>query len=144
MIELAFQGYYYKVGDWIIPMSCVAIKSVEHTPIIMLDLDSYNDADGTLHRTVLDKHGAKLEFTTPPMHIKAKEQFMTKLREQFIDKKARKVQLEYYNDETGNYDTGIFYVPDFVFHPLFNTPTGIVYDGIRVAFISYVDNSNVE
>lgn len=141
---MAFQGYYYKVGDWEIPLSFMMIKSVENTPIIMLDLDSYNDADGTLHRTVLDKHGAKLEFTTPPMHIKAKEQFMTKLREQFIDKKARKVQLEYYNDETGNYDTGIFYVPDFVFHPLFNTPTGIVYDGIRVAFISYVDNSNVE
>ena len=74
----------------------------------------------------------------------AKEQFMSKLREQFIDKKARKVQLEYYNDETSNYDTGIFYVPDFVFHPLFNTSTGIVYDGIRVVFISYVDNSNVE
>lgn len=120
------------------------VKSMESTPIIMLDLESYNDSDGTLHRTVLDKHGAKFEFTTPPMHMNAKEQFMSKLREQFIDKKARKVQLEYYNDETGNYDTGIFYVPDFVFHPLFNTSTGIVYDGIRVVFISYVDNSNVE
>ena len=141
---MAFQGYYYKVGDWKIPKSCIAIKTMENTPIIMLDLDSYNDANGELHRTVLDRHSAKFEFYTPPMHIRAKEQFMEKFREQFIDKKARKVQLEYYNDETGNYDTGYFYVPDFVFHPLFNTPTGIVYDGIRVAFISYVDNSNVE
>ena len=141
---MAFKGYYYKVGDWEIPLSLMSIKNVENTPIIMLDLDSYNDSNGELHRTVLDRHGAKFEFTTPPMHIRAKEEFMEKFRSQFIDKKARKVQLEYYNDETSNYDTGIFYVPDFVFHPLFNTPTGIVYDGIRVAFISYVDNSNVE
>ena len=110
----------------------------------MLDLDSYNDSNGELHRNVLDRHGAKFEFTTPPMHMNAKEQFMKKLRSQFIDKKARKVQLEYYNEETGNYDTGMFYMPDFVFRPLFNTPTGVVYDGIRICFISYVDNSNVE
>lgn len=141
---MAFKGYYYKVGDWKIPLSLMSIKNVENTPIIMLDSDSYNDSNGELHRNVLDRHGAKFEFTTPPMHIRAKEQFMEKLREQFIDKKARKVQLEYYNDETGNYDTGMFYMPDFVFRPLFNTPTGVVYDGIRICFISYVDNSNVE
>lgn len=141
---MAFNGYYYKVGNWKIPLNLMMIKSVNNTPIIMLDLDPYNDADGTLHRTVLDKHGAKFEFTTPPMHMNAKNQFMEKIRSNMVDKKARKVLLEYYDDETDNYKSGYFYIPDFEFNPLFNTPSGIVYDSIRVAFISYVDNNNVE
>lgn len=143
LAELGFKGYYYKIGEWVVPLSLMMIETEESTPIIMLDLDSYNDADGTLHRTVLDKHGAKFEFSTPPMHIRAKEEFMQKIRSNMIDKKVRKIFLEYYNEETCVYDTGYFYIPDFVFRPLFNTPTGPVYDSIRVAFISYVDNSNV-
>lgn len=135
---MAFQGFYYKVGDWEIPLSLMFIKTVSNTPRIMLDLDSYNDSNGELHRNVLERHGAKFEFSTPPMHIRAKEQFMKKLRSNMIDKKARKVLLTYYDDETGDYETGYFYIPDFEFKPLFNTPTGIVYDSIRVAFISYI------
>lgn len=135
---MAFQGYYIKIGTWKIPLSYMMADTVENAPYKVMDLDPYYDANGLLHRNVVEHTSAVLKFSTPPMTMTEKESFMSKLRAQFTNKKKRDCTLEYYNDETGEYDTGNFYMVEPVFKPMQKNPKGeILYDSIAIEFIKY-------
>lgn len=142
---MAYQGYFFKLKktvdgkttEWAIPLKYMKVESATFTPKIVQDLDPYTDADGLLHRNPVPHTSAKFEFSTPPMTIPQKEEFMSKLTSMFTDSLERKVTLQYYNDETGQYNQAECYCPDFSFTPRTNSINGIVYDPIRVCFIKY-------
>ena len=50
---MAFQGYLIKVGNYPIPLTYMKLESYKSAPDQRQDLDSFRDADGYLHRTVL-------------------------------------------------------------------------------------------
>lgn len=51
---MAFENYLVKVGTYSIPLKYVKEKSYK-AKVNTLDLDSHNDANGILHRTVIQK-----------------------------------------------------------------------------------------
>lgn len=138
---MAFKGYYIKFikgeDTWKLPLSYMFVNSWESNPLKVQDLDPYYDANGLLHRNPVEHTSATLRFSTPPMFMKQKEEFMSKLRSMMTNTFRRDFTLEYYNDETGNYDTGDFYMVEPSFGASKNTSNGILYNSIDIEFIKY-------
>lgn len=140
---MAFNGYYIKMikgnTEWVIPLKYMMIRTLDLSPYKVMDLDPWYDSTGLLHRNVVEHTSASLKFSTPPMPISEKETFMAKIRTMLTDKKARDCTIQYYNDETGSYDTADCYMVEPKFRPLErNGITGeILYDSIDIEFIKY-------
>ena len=134
---MAFDGsWYIKVGNYPIPLEYMAYRTYKMSKNVQ-DLDSYRDADGVLHRNVLSHVVVKLEFETPILTEKQFRTLMTKLRENMptqADKLARNVSVTYYDEETGFYETGDFYMPGTMEYTHFNKK---IYEPTRIVFIEY-------
>lgn len=130
-----FNGeYLIKVGTYKIPLSIMKYGTYQSSPAQRQDLDSYRDANGILHRTVLSHVASKIEFETIPMSVVDFRGFMDSLVAQYTNGPERKVTLEYYEEEYGRYITGTFYLPGTLTFPMLNKE---VYDSCRIAFIEY-------
>lgn len=140
---MAFRGYYIKFikgnTSWEFPLSLMKINTAEFSPYKVMDLDPYYDSIGLLHRNVVEHTSADLKFSMPPMPIRKKEEVMLKIRSMMTDTRARDCRIEYYNDETGDYDTADCYMVEPKFRPMERNPiTGqILYDSIDLEFIKY-------
>lgn len=141
--DYMFDGRLLIVGDYRLPLKFIKLETYKATPNQRLDRDSYEDANGDLQRNALDKTRTKIEFETPPLHYLDKREFMANLREQFNKSQAeynqRKVQLTYFNDETDEYDTAFFYIPDitWTYYNVDEENADITYMPTRIAFIEY-------
>lgn len=107
------------------------IKSYSATPNQQSDKNTYTDENGLLHRDVLSHTSTKIELETIPLHLKDKIEFQKYFPERTL------VELEYWNDQTNDYEIGTFYVPSIEFSYYMITETDIFYNPIRVAFIEY-------
>lgn len=140
---MAFQGYYIKFkkgnNSWIFPMKYMKTGSVELSPYKVMDLDPWYDSTGLLHRNVVSHTSASLKFSTPPMPIGEKETLFAKIRSMYTNTKARDCTIEYYNDETGSYDTANCYMVEPKFRPLERNgiTREILYDSVDIEFIKY-------
>lgn len=140
---MAFQGYYIKFkkgnNSWIFPMKYIKTDTPEFRPYIVMDLDPWYDANGLLHRNVVSHTSASMKWETPPMPISEKETLMAQLRAMYTNTKARDCKIEFYNDETGNYEEAEGYMAEPHFRPKErNGITGeILYNGIELEFIKY-------
>lgn len=135
---MAFKGYFIQVGSWKIPLSYMAINTITNNPYKVMDSDPYYDGNGLLHRNPVSHTSADLKFSTPVMTMSEKETFMSKLRAQLTDKKRRDCKVTFYNDETGEYETGDFYLAEPTFSPSTNSVGGeILYNPIELEFIKY-------
>lgn len=131
----SFNGsYLIKVGSYAIPLEIMKYGSYESSPAQRQDLDSYRDANGLLHRTVLDHVATKVEFETIPMSEHDFRGFMDSLVAQYTNGPERKVTLIYYEEEYGQYKTGTFYLPGTITVNWLNKE---VVDSCRIAFIEY-------
>ena len=128
---MAFSGYMIKIGSNIFPSSFIAINSYKATPNQIIDLDSYRDSNGLLHRSTLPHKATKIEFNTPPLTLAQKIEMQSLLPARV------KLALEYWNDEDNVYKTGDFYIPDITFEIYRHTANNIWYNPVRIAFIEY-------
>lgn len=141
---MGFNGYFVKVLDknsetsgWEIPLSYMRAETYQ-AALHGQDLDSYRDADGTLHRTALKKVAPKVEFNLPFMDSVRLNSFMSKLKSRYRDSVEKKVKAEVFMPEIDGYVTHDFYVPDITFTPYtVRKDNTIVYNETRIAFISY-------
>lgn len=127
-----FNGYLLRntaVGD--IPLSFIKANSYSSSPNQQSDRNTYVDEQGLLHRDVLPHTSTKIEFETVPMNLNQKMQF-----QKFFPNRTV-VELEYWNDETNDYEIGKFYVPTIEFSVYAVWGNDIRYNPIRVAFIEY-------
>lgn len=129
---MAFQGYLLKIEGVILPLRFIAIDNYEATPNQTMDLDTYRDTTGILHRTVVPHEPSKMEFNTPAMTLSQMTQFKT-----YFPMGQKKISVEYWNDKTSAYAVGDFYSPDIKFKIYRVIGTDIVYRPIRVALIEY-------
>lgn len=130
-----FNGsYLLKVGSYAIPLKIMKYGSYQSSPAQRQDLDSYVDANGNLHRTVLEHTRAKVEFETIPMSEHDFRGFMDSIVAQYINGPERKVSLTYYEEEYGRYITGTFYIPGTI---TVNWMNKEMIDSFRLAFIEY-------
>lgn len=132
---MAFNGrYYLKVGNYEIPLEYMKLDSYKPAPDQRQDLDSYRDADGILHRTVLPHTATKVEFETPPLLVRDFRLLVDGIRRNYLTTLARDVTLTYYDDETDTYKTGHFYLPGTWDFAVYNRD---IYNSFRIAFIEY-------
>ena len=132
---MAFNGsYYLKVGNYEIPLKFMKLDSYQTSPDQRQDLDSYRDADGILHRTVLPHMASKVEFETPPLLVRDFRTLMDGIRANYLTSIARDCNLTYYDDETDSYKTGHFYMPGTMTYQIYNKQ---IYNSFRIAFIEY-------
>jgi hypothetical protein len=132
---MAFNGsYYLKVGNYEIPLRFMKLDSYQTSPDQRQDLDSYRDADGILHRTVLPHTATKVEFETPPLLVRDFRTLIDGIRNNYLSELARDCTLTYYDDETDSYKSGHFYLPGTMTYKVYNKQ---IYNSFRIAFIEY-------
>lgn len=134
---MAYNNYLISTqGGGQLNMKYIGIDSYSVT-YSTLDLDSFRDANGVLHRTALSHRVGKVEFSTPIMRHSDVQAFMTWLRTSFRSGYEKKMMVSFYNPETDTYISQEMYVPDITFKVLQNSPQGLIYQPTRVAFIGY-------
>ena len=132
---MAFNGsWLVKVGSYEIPLTLMRYGTYKSSPAQRQDLDSYVDADGYLHRTVLGHTRSKIEFQLSTMSEQDFRGFMDNITAQYTNGPERKVHLTYYEEEYGNYVEGDFYMPGTMDYTHLNKA---LYDENRICFIEY-------
>lgn len=102
-----------------------------------LDLDSYRDTNGELHRNALDHRCMKVEWETPYMYENDMNSLMALIRSNYLSAKEQSIIVECYNPEMNNYITQKMYLANVTFKVAQNSPFGIIYQPTRFALIAY-------
>ena len=93
------------------------------------------DQNGNLYRDTMPHTRTSIKFTTQILTLDQKIQFQNILGYQ--GDLQRKVQVTFWNDETNNYSTQYFYLPDISFTVRDASATDLLYDPITVELIEY-------
>lgn len=136
---MAFEGYLIKIGandkffnSFIEAESFKVSKKV-------IDVDSYRDANGVLHRNALEHASYTIEFNTRPLTNEKFEDFYSKIRSCFNEDapRERKVTVKFWVQEDNDYVTADCYMPDIDF-PINHIENNVIlYDEITIKFIGY-------
>ena len=109
---MAFNNYLIKIGNndtffifFIVASSYKIAKKV-------IDIDSYRDANGVLHRNAMEHLSYTIEFEIKPLDNKRMQEFLSAIRSKFIIPLERKVNIEFYLPEDDEYKSSDFYMPD--------------------------------
>lgn len=131
---MAFQGYLLKNTETnrIFPNNYIIVDSYDSTPNQRTeDKNSYTDGDGKKHISVLPHTYSGVELDTRRINLSEK----IEIQSFFPDRES--VMLEYWNDETNQYETGEFRVPDLTFRIYDITETDIIYNQVHIVFEEY-------
>ena len=137
---MAFSGYLIKVGGssgTILPMDKISAESYSITPNQRMESEAKRSVTGVLYRTTCSHTATKIEINTIPMTNRELVPFLNTITNQFTDSDQRKLELEYYDNETDSYKTGDFYMPDIQYPIMRIEGNTIHYSSIRLAFIEY-------
>lgn len=137
---MAFSGYLIKLGGSNgneLPMQSIAAESYSATPDQRLEAKAARAATGVLYRATCSHKATKIEIETVPMTNRDLTGLMSLIASHFSDSNQRKIDLQYYDNETDAYKTGTFYMPDVQYKILRVEGNTIYYDSIRLAFIEY-------
>lgn len=135
---MAFQGYYIKnTGNGKILSTSILKDGGEGyhaTPDIISDKNAYTDGTGLTHRSPLPHTKSKIFVNT--IDIISEKQ---KLDIQQVLNNHILMKLEYWNDNSHNYKTGNFYMPEIDWrHARVDKKTNkITYAGISITLIEY-------
>lgn len=136
----SFEGWLLKFGSQEFPVKYLAVDDCDSTPDQRTEIDSYRDADNLLHRETSPNHKTKLEYNTiDDLTLEDKIIIQEIMKSGLLDAVQRKYQVTYWNDESNEYETGEFYVPDITFRQkrVDRVKKTIIYGSIRIALIEY-------
>lgn len=135
---MAFEGYLMKAFGTIFPHKYIQASSYQATPSQRQDLDSYQDSQGNLHRTVVPHDRTKIIFkTVDNLSLAEKQEIQAFFNAAMTNARERKVNLTYWNDESNAYATGSFYIPDVTYPIKRIEAANIVYDSVEYHLIEY-------
>jgi hypothetical protein len=104
---MAFAGYYIKVNGTTFPNSLLAPEGYTNTPNIRLDKNSYRDGRGKLKRSILPEKPSTVSIKTIDNLTIGQKLIIQAF---FIPRDV--ITMQYWNDETNDYETASFYVPE--------------------------------
>ena len=141
---MAYVGYLVKVGDYTVPNSIIRAETYSVKPQQRLDLDSYRDTNGVLHRSVVGNRPPVITFNLKSMKVAEFWSVWTAISGNYANEDQRQFSVKYFDPETNDYNTHICYMPDIEF-PIKQTVDvrdaqgnyGLVYDEITLEFIGY-------
>ena len=132
---MAYNGYLIKIGNYTVPMSAMIAQTYKVTYAV-LDLDSYRDANGILHRNALRKVPT-VSVTLNPMNSSQIQTIFTAIRSRYTNATERKVSASVYIPETDSYYDGNFYIPDTEFTIDKIIGGTVFYDPVTLQLIGY-------
>lgn len=134
----AYNGYLARVGDYRIPNDYINATTYKITRNTQ-DLDSYNDANGKLHRNALEYVCDKLEFTTPYLWDDQVEDLLSNIRANYESRIERRASVRVYVPEFDEYKTQDMYLsnPEVTIYRIDDDKKKILYAPIRICFIGY-------
>lgn len=130
-----YQGYLLKFGNTVMPNKYFLEYS--STPNQRMESDAQRDQLGDLHRTTLPHHKSSITFSTHILSLNEKIRFQNIINGAMTNSLQRRVPVTYWNDETNNYCSGSFYIPDIEFQVIDADATNIEYNPITVELIEY-------
>lgn len=138
---MGYEGYLLKMSnpdsqneEIEIPHKYMQYDSFK-TKVNTQDLDSYQDSEGYLHRTVLDHTQIKMEWNFPECDNIFLQELLNIFRSIWGNGPERACRCTTYVPEWNDYYTGIFYMPDPEFN-IRSVSNGIVkYKSVRFALI---------
>lgn len=132
---MAFSNYLIMVGDYVIPLNYINEKTYKCTYSVM-DLDSYRDANGVLHRNAINKI-PHCSFQTRNLSNIDMGNLWAGISANYINTNERKVLASVYVPETDSYYSGSFYIPDtdMVIDKI--NQNKVYYEPITFEFIGY-------
>ena len=125
-----------------LPNSFLLADGWESTPNQRIELDAYRDANVLLHRETASNFKTKLKLNIREMTLEERIAFNNVIGLATLsvtDKKQRRVMVTYWNDETLEYATGIFYMPDttYVIHNLNEENKDLEYNPFSITLVEY-------
>lgn len=133
---MAYAGYLVKVGNYIIPNSKIRANTFKTVKTI-IDLDTYRDANGVLHRNALDHVPYKVELNLITMYNTDLQTILSGIKNNFSVPKERKANVTFYDSESDSYITQEMYMPDIDFSMYGIFDDKILYNEITLKFIGY-------
>lgn len=133
---MAYSGFLLTMNNITIPPKYMKHDSYKVT-VNTQDLDSYQDANGLLHRTVLEHSKIKIEWNFPFSTNLFLQELLSIFRSIWGDRPERKTECTVYVPEWDRYHTGTFYMPDPTFQIYSVAGNEIKYREVRFALIEY-------
>lgn len=136
---MAYSGWLLKIGEYTIPQNKFIKADSYFAYVNMQDVDPWTDANGYLHREAVELKALKVEFDTPAMLTNAEfVEFMTNIRNNYINPTARTCLVTAYIPEYDDYVTQVGYMADFK-PQIYGTYGGVIhYNSMRLTFIGGV------
>lgn len=136
-----FKGYLLRATktNTIFPNKYIALESWSSTPCAREEIKAYRD-DNTRALTRITAQGTKSKwsFTTKPkLHLADKMAIQNFFTSNETNSLERKINLEYWNDESNSYQTGDFYRADIEFTIYKISSDDIIYNEITITGVEY-------
>lgn len=132
---MAFNTSLITIGSYTVPLSAMIASSYKVTYSV-LDLDSYRDANGLLHRQAIRKVPT-VEVSLHPMDSSKVQDIFSAISAQFTNADERKVTASVYIPEINDYYQGDFYIPDTQFSINKIIGSTVYYDALTLKMIGY-------
>lgn len=138
---MGFNGYLIKIGNYSTFFNKFIVSESYKISKKVIDLDSYRDANGVLHRNALPHVSYTISFEVKPLDNTRMQELLSSIRENFTIPAERKLSVSFYVPELDDYVTTDCYMPDPEF-PINRIETQtiipvIYYDKITLKFIGY-------
>lgn len=136
-----FKGYLLRATatNTIFPNNYILLESWSSTPNQREEIKAYREENSRdLHRITAAGKKSKWSFSVKPkIHLADKIIIQNFFTDAEVDADERKIELEYWNDETNTYETGYFYRPNTEF-PIYKiTNDDIIYNSIKITGVEY-------
>lgn len=134
---MAYNGYLIAIGNTTLSFNYIQYGTYHCTPNQRLDLDSFRDTSGVLHRNVLNHTATKITFQTVEMNETSKVALMDAINVSFINELERKLNITYYSPDLSIYKNATVYVPDIDFELDRDDGGMLWYKPFTITFIEY-------
>jgi len=128
-----YRGYLIKFGDAKMPNNY--FLEYTSTPNRRSESSAETDQIGRLIRDTLPHKRTTAKFSTHMMNLNDKIAFQNIIGRGLVNDLKREYNVEYWNDETNSYYTGVFYIPDIEYVIKDASDTDIIYEPITVEVI---------
>ena len=139
---MSFEGWLIKFGSVQLPNSYLLADGWESTPNQRTEISAWRDANILLHRDTSPNFKTSLKLNIKEMNLQEREALKAVIGLATLpdtDKKQRRVQITYWNDEDLEYRSGVFYMTDttYTIHRIDEDNKDIEYNGHTIELIEY-------
>lgn len=139
---MSYQGWLIAFGGVKLPNSFLLTDGWESTPNQRTELDAYRDANVLLHRETSEKFKTSITLTIRSLNLQEMQAFKNVIALSTLsinEKKERKLNVTYWNDETLEYSDAVMYMPDvkYKIHNTDDVKMDIEYNSFTVELIEY-------